>query len=108
MNLFEEIVKQEKKVSYAQRDRELFSFYTLTLIAQDQASKKLKTKLWTCLVLLILCLSVFFSPINLLMGDLIAHLGTIDMIDIFKMALISYGVTGLCIVLIKRGAFVFR
>ena len=108
MTLFEDIVKQEKQTSYVQRDRELFSFYTLTLITQEQASKKVKTKLWACLILLTVCLTLFFSPINLLMGDLIAFLNTIDMVGVFKMALISYGVAGLCLVLIKRRAIVFR
>ena len=108
MNSFEEIVKQEKQVSYAQRDRELFSFYTLTLIAQEQASKKLKTKLWACLIFFTLGLFIFFSPIYQLMGDLVVHLSTIEIIDIFKMALVSYGVAGLCIVLIKRRTIIFR
>jgi hypothetical protein len=95
MNVFESIVKQEKQTSYAQRNKELFGFYTLTLIAQEQAAKKVKTMLWVCLILLVACGSLFFSPINQLMGDLIAHLSTIDMLDILKMALISYGITGI-------------
>ena len=108
MTLFKEIVKQEKQNSYVQRDRELFSFYTLTLIAQEQASQKLKRKLWACLILLTVCLGLFFAPINQLVGALITYLNTIDMMGILKMALISYGVAGLCVVLIKRGKIIFR
>ena len=108
MNSFEEIIRKEKEMSYAQRDKELFSFYTLTLIAQEQASRKIKRKLWASLLLFTACLALFFSPINQLTGYLIAHLSTIDMVDIFNMALISYGISGLCIVLIKRGETLFR
>ena len=108
MNSFEEIINLEKSISYAQSDKELFSFYTLTLIAQEQASKKIKKKLWASLLLFIPCLAFFFSPISQITGSLIARLSAIDMIGLFYMALFSYGVSGLCIVLIKRGAIVFR
>ena len=108
MNLFEEIVKQEKRVPYAQRDPELFSFYTLTLIAQEQAARKVKIKLWAFLILLTVFVSLFFSPINQLMGSLIAHLSAIDMIDLFIMALMSYGISGVFIVFLQRGVRVFR
>lgn len=108
MNSFEEIINLEKTVSYAQRDKELFSFYTLTLIAQEQASKKLQKKLWASLLLFVTCLALFFSPINQLTGSLITHFSSIDMIGLIYMALVSYGVSGLCIVLIKRGVIGFR
>ena len=40
MNQLETIIEKEKETSYSQRNKELFSFYTLTLINQDQASRK--------------------------------------------------------------------
>ena len=103
MNKFEDILSQEKQVSYAQRDRELFGFFTLTLITQEQAAKRVKTRLWVCLILLITGSALFFSPINQLMNNLIAHLSAVDIVDIVKMALISYRVTGFFILFIKRG-----
>ena len=108
MNLFDEIIEREKQVLYAQRDLELFGFYTLTLIAQEQASKRLKAKLWACCIFLTLFASLVFSPINQLIGSLIAHLSTIEMIDILIMALITYGVAGVFILFLKRGVGVFR
>ncbi len=42
MNSIESIIEQEKAVTYDQRNKQLFSFYTLTLIAQEQASRRLK------------------------------------------------------------------
>ena len=59
MNSIEEITTKEKKISYVQRDKELFSFYTLTLIAQEQASKdKNKT---VDFIVVIDCIYLFVS-----------------------------------------------
>jgi hypothetical protein len=108
MNKFEEIVKQEKLVSYVQRDRQLFGFYTMVLIAQEQAAKKVKIKLWALLIVLTVFASLFLSSINQSIVFLVGHLNTIDITDIFIMALISYGVAGLYLLLIRRGAIVSR
>ena len=44
MNSIKSIIEQEKAVTYDQRNKQLFSFYTLTLIAQEQASRRLKKR----------------------------------------------------------------
>jgi hypothetical protein len=108
MNSIEEITQKEKKISYVQRDKELFSFYTLTLITQEQASKKIKIKLWTSLLLLTAFISLFLSPINQIMSYVIVQLNNISIVDVLIMALISYGITGLCIVLLKNRTNLFR
>lgn len=116
MNSFEEIINREKSASYIQRDKELFSFYTLTLIAQEQSSKKTKRQLLVFSVILAACLLVFFAPINQITGDFIADLSAnlraglsdIDIADIFKMALVSYGFLGVLFVLLKSRISVFR
>tara|TARA_B110000261_G_C12821272_1_gene252374 strand:+ start:157 stop:483 length:327 start_codon:yes stop_codon:yes gene_type:complete len=108
MNSIEEITTKEKKISYVQRDKELFSFYTLTLITQEQASKKIKIKLWTSLLLLTAFISLFLSPINQIMSYVIVQLNNISIVDVLIMALISYGITGLCIVLLKNRTNLFR
>ena len=51
MNQLETILEREKGASYPQRNKELFSFYILTLINVEQASKKLKRKLLVSLLL---------------------------------------------------------
>ena len=116
MSSFEEIINREKSASYIQRDKELFSFYTLTLIAQEQATRKTKRQLLVFSLLLTACLLVFFAPINQITGDLIADLSAnlsadlsaIDIVDIFKMALISYGFLGVLFVLFKSRLNLFR
>tara|TARA_B110001469_G_C9615585_1_gene306435 strand:- start:272 stop:598 length:327 start_codon:yes stop_codon:yes gene_type:complete len=108
MNSIEEITQKEKKISYVQRDKELFSFYTLTLITQEQASRKIKIKLWSSLFLLTVFISLFLSPINQIISYVIDQLNNISIVDILIMALISYGVTGLCIILLKNRTNLFK
>ena len=108
MNSIEEITQKEKKISYVQRDKELFSFYTLTLITQEQASRKIKMKLWSSLFLLTVFISLFLSPINQIISYVIDQLNNISIVDILIMALISYGVTGLCIILLKNRTNLFK
>ena len=112
MNSFEEIINKEKTVSYKQRDKELFSFYTLTLIAQEQASRKTKRQVLVFSVLLTACLLVFLAPINQISGDLVAdlsaYLRAIDIVDILYMGLISYGVLGLLALLFRTRLRLFN
>jgi len=91
MNSIESIIEQEKGVSYTQRNKQLFSFYTLTLIAQEQASTRLKKRAGISLLLIIAFLLLFLAPISLLVEDFVASLSTIDIIDIFKIGALNYG-----------------
>ena len=74
MKSFETIIEQEKKATYTQRNKQLFSFYTLTLIAQEQAAKRLRRKLlisrqvyyrWCCFLYWIDPISYPHPSINL-------------------------------------------
>ena len=91
MNSIESIIEQEKGVSYTQRNKQLFSFYTLTLIAQEQASRRLKKRAGISLLLIVAFLLLFLAPISLLVEDFVASLSTIDIIDIFKIGALNYG-----------------
>ena len=91
MNSIESIIEQEKGVSYTQRNKQLFSFYTLTLIAQEQASRRLKKRAGISLLLIIAFLLLFLAPISLLVEGFIASLSTIDIIGIFKIGALNYG-----------------
>lgn len=91
MNSIESIIEQEKGVSYTQRNKQLFSFYTLTLIAQEQASRRLQKRAGISLLLIIAFLLLFLAPISLLVEGFIASLSTIDIIGIFKIGALNYG-----------------
>ena len=102
MNQLEAIIEKEKETSYSQRNKELFSFYTLTLINQEQASRKLKRKLWVSLLLITGGLFLLLSPISEMMNYFILNLSSINTVDIFKMAVVSYGFSFVWIVLLKK------
>ena len=102
MNQLEAIIEKEKETSYSQRNKELFSFYTLTLINQEQASRKLKRKLLVSLLLITGGLFLLLSPISEMMNYFILNLRSINTVDIFKMAVVSYGFSFVWIVLLKK------
>ena len=102
MNQLETIIEKEKETSYSQRNKELFSFYTLTLINQEQASKKLKRKLWVSLLLFTSGIFLLLSPINEMMNYFILNLNSPSTVDIFKMAAVSYGFLFVMIVFLKK------
>ena len=102
MNQLETIIEKEKETSYSQRNKELFSFYTLTLINQEQASRKLKRKLLVSLLLITGGIFLLLSPINEMMNYFILILSNPSTVDIFKMATVSYGFLFVLIVFLKQ------
>ncbi len=102
MNQLETIIEKEKETSYSQRNKELFSFYTLTLINQEQASKKLKRKLLVSLLLITGGIFLLLSPINEMMNYFILILSNPSTVDIFKMTAVSYGFLFVLIVFLKQ------
>ena len=102
MNQLEAIIEKEKETSYSQRNKELFSFYTLTLINQEQASRKLKRKLLVSLLLITGGIFLLLSPINEMMNYFILNWSSPSTVDIFKMAAVSYGFLFVLIVFLKK------
>ena len=102
MNQLETIIEKEKETSYSQRNKELFSFYTLTLINQEQASRKLKRKLLVSLLLITGGIFLLLSPINEMMNYFILILSNPSSVDIFKMTAVSYGFLFVLIVFLKQ------
>ena len=102
MNQLETTIEKEKETSYSQRNKELFSFYTLTLINQEQASSKLKRKLLVSLLLITAGIFLLLSPISEMMNYFILILTNPSTVDIFKMAAVSYGFLFVLIVFLKK------
>lgn len=109
MKSFETIIEQEKKVNYSQRNKQLFSFYTLTLIAQEQAAKRVRRKLLisasilSMVLLLVLDKSNQLSaPINQFLSHHLATINPIGLMDIALMAMASYAMTGLLLFITKN------
>lgn len=102
MNQLETTIEKEKETSYSQRNKELFSFYTLTLINQEQASRKLKRKLLVSLLLITASIFLLLSPISEMMNYFILILSNPSTVDIFKMTAVSYGFLFVLIVFLKQ------
>ena len=103
MNSIESIIEQEKAVTYDQRNKQLFSFYTLTLIAQEQVSRRLQKRAGISLLLIIAFLLLFLAPISSLIEGFVASLSTLDIIDIFKMGALNYGLVFIFYKFLKKG-----
>ena len=103
MRSIEDIIAQEKDVQYQQRNKELFSYYTLTLIAQDQAAKRLRQRLkWALWLLLPALVGLLMSPAT---GWIMTWVGTFSGVNVMRvilMAAASYTVAGLCVFGLKR------
>ena len=102
MTSSEAIIEQEKAVSYDQRNKQLFSFYTLTLIAQEQASRRLQTRAGISLLLIIAFLLLFLAPISSLIEGFVASLSTLDIFDIFKLGVLNYALVFIFYTFLKK------
>jgi len=108
MKQIDTIIRAEKEVDYRQRDKQLFSFYTLTLIAQENASRNLKKMLAIGLCLFSICVAFLISSITQITSDIIAYLSAIDTDAILTMTLISYAATAIIMALFKSRTTIFR
>jgi len=102
MKSFEDIIAAEKGVVYQQANKDLFSFYVLTLISQERALQRTKKKLAIVLVLLLACSLVLMVPIGQLSIKLTAYVSSIDVMGFLQLALISYGLAGLGVLFSQR------
>lgn len=103
MRSIEDIIAQEKDVQYQQRNKELFSYYTLTLINQEQAAqrmrRRLKLVLWFILPALV---GLLLSPaMGWLMNSFEAFSG-VSFVRVLVMAAASYALAGVCVLVLRR------
>ncbi len=102
MKSFEDIIAAEKGMAYQQVNKDLFSFYVLTLISQERALQRTKKKLVIVLVLLLVCSLVLMVPIGQFSIKLTAYISSIDVMGFLQLALISYGLAGLGVLFSRR------
>jgi hypothetical protein len=103
MRSIEDIIAQEKDARYEQRNKELFSYYTLTLINQEQAARRmrrrLKLVLWFILPALV---GLLVSPATgWLMHSFEAFSG-VNFVRVLVMAATSYALAGVVVLTLKR------
>ena len=103
MRSIEDIIAQEKDTQYEQRNKELFSYYTLTLINQEQAARRMRRRLklilWFILPALV---GLLLSPATgWLMSSFDAFSG-VSFVRVLAMAAVSYALAGICVLALKR------
>lgn len=91
MNLFESIVEKEKKTTYTHKNKDLLSFYVLTLVAQQQAAVKLKRNLVILLMLSLIGLALLLSPLTAGLHSMMTNLASLSLIDILEAIIVGYG-----------------
>ncbi|MBT3428049.1 MAG: hypothetical protein HOL98_07085 [Gammaproteobacteria bacterium] len=91
MNLFDSIVEKEKRTTYTHKNKDLLSFYVLTLVAQQQAARKLKRNLLILLMLFLVSLSLLLSPLTAVLHTMMTNLASLSLIDILEAVIIGYG-----------------
>ena len=103
MRSIEDIIAQEKDVQYQQRNKELFSYYTLTLINQEQAAQRLRKRLKLALwFMLPAAVGLLISPATgWLMNSFDAFSG-VSFVRVLAMAAASYALAGLCVLVLRR------
>ena len=104
MKSIDDIIAHEKAAEYQQRNKELFSYYTLTLIAQEQAARRLKTRLklalWFVLPALV---GLLLSPAMNWLTNTLSVFDSVSIVRVLLMAAASYAVAGLCVFALRRG-----
>ena len=91
MNPFEIIMQKEKDRSYTQRNKDLLSFYILTLIEQEQAFRKFRRDLSGFLLFSVAGLAFLLYPLTGALDYIVAHSAKFDLANILEVAAVSYG-----------------
>jgi hypothetical protein len=108
MKTIDEIIAQEQAQVYVQRNKELFSYYALSLIASEQAERKLKRVFRLTLVALTICVAAFFAPLSSFWADTATGLGAMTAYDLGLLTLVSYALAGACLMALMGGKSIFR
>jgi len=91
MNPFEAMVEKEKRTTYTHKNKDLLSFYVLTLATQQQAAVKLKRNLLILLMLVLVSLSLLLSPLTAGLDAMVTNLTSLTLADLLGAATLSYG-----------------
>ena len=102
MNLFDSIVEKEKRTTYTHKNKDLLSFYVLTLVAQQQAARKLKRNLLILLMLFLVSLSLLLSPLTAGIEAMVTNLASLTLADLLGAATLSYSLVFVLIMVLRE------
>ena len=99
----EEIVAREKEILYSQTNRELFSFYVLTLINEEQNSKALSKRLFALSLLISGGIFISLPQIREASTTLAILVSQLSLNDFLLGAIVCYGAAVTLILSIRKG-----
>lgn len=108
MKTIDEIIAQEQAKVYVQRNIDLYSYYTLSLIASEQAERKVKRVLRWTLLAITAAMAAFFAPLSSLLSDITNYLDAVTVYDLGLLTLLSYVLSGVCLAVLIGEKSVFR
>lgn len=102
MTEFDQIIAHERAKTYKQRELEVFTYYTLILIADASATRRLKRRLGLTFVGLALILLVLLPLLEGVFGAVAAYWAGVGVYEIGTLALLSYALAGLSVFVLSR------
>ena len=91
MNAFDSILAAERSKEYQQRNVDLYTYYTMSLIAQAEAERKMKSRLTFLGLMMLVSFALLMIPLRPLTEAVASHLSRPDWLDFAVWTLVGYG-----------------
>jgi hypothetical protein len=91
MSAFDTILAAERSKEYAQRNIDLYTYYTMSLISQAEAKRKMKSRLTFLGLMMLVSLALLMIPFRPLTEAVASHLTRPDWLDFAVWTLVGYG-----------------
>lgn len=102
MSAFESILSAERSKVYQQRNIDLYTYYTMSLIAQAEAERRMKARLKILGSMMLISVALMMMPFKPLTASLASYLTRLDWQLFVILALVGYGLA-LCMAIGLRG-----
>ncbi len=102
MTEFDQIIARERAKTYKQRELEVFTYYTVILIAEASATSRLKRRLGLTFVGLALSMLILLPLLQGVVRAVAEYWAGVGIYEIGILALLSYALAGLSVFVISR------
>lgn len=102
MSAFESILSAERSKVYRQRNIDLYTYYTMSLIAQAEAERRMRARLKILSSMMLISVALMMIPFKPVTVSMAAYLTPLDWQVFVILALVGYALT-LCMAIGLRG-----
>lgn len=102
MSAFESILAAERSKVYRQRNVDLYTYYTMSLIAQAEAERRMKARLKILGSMMLISVALMMMPFKPVTASLASYLTRLDWQAFVIFALVGYALA-LCLAIGLRG-----